>query len=213
MDAGTIWGTFVRQEPANAILHPGGPWPTLHYHTRRAQGIIHRILNTTSIFLDDNFVAKVSDFEMSKDAPIGARRRGVSGTWIPSTFGDSNRRTSRMVDSGGGLAGGPVCEASALPREQVNLVVKEWAMEWKRKGSLEKVIDPRLLGTIKPESMKKFAVAAEKCLGHHGVDRPTTFCRSMESESRGGKQVSHHRQRGWQWAHTRFLPRPALVGR
>ncbi|KAK2665390.1 hypothetical protein Ddye_003964 [Dipteronia dyeriana] len=58
-----------------------------------------------------------------------------------------------------------------LPREQVNLA--EWAMQWKRKGLLEKIIDPQLVGSINPESMKKFAEAAEKCLAEHGVDRPT----------------------------------------
>ncbi|GMY05730.1 putative receptor-like protein kinase [Fagus crenata] len=59
----------------------------------------------------------------------------------------------------------------ALPREQVNLA--DWAMQWKRKGMLDKIIDPLLVGSVNPESMKKFAEAAEKCLAEHGVDRPT----------------------------------------
>ncbi|KAA8536075.1 hypothetical protein F0562_028553 [Nyssa sinensis] len=59
----------------------------------------------------------------------------------------------------------------ALPREQVNLA--EWAMQWKRKGLLDKIMDPSLVGAINLESMKKFAEAAEKCLAEYGVDRPT----------------------------------------
>ncbi|CAA0831969.1 Probable receptor-like protein kinase [Striga hermonthica] len=59
----------------------------------------------------------------------------------------------------------------ALPREQVNLA--EWAMQWKRKGLLDKIIDPTLVGHINPDSMNKFAEAAEKCLSEYGVDRPT----------------------------------------
>ncbi|RYR44261.1 hypothetical protein Ahy_A08g040623 isoform H [Arachis hypogaea] len=58
-----------------------------------------------------------------------------------------------------------------LPREQVNLA--DWAMQWKRKGLLDKIIDPNLVGTINPESLKKYAEAAEKCLADHGVDRPS----------------------------------------
>ncbi|KAH0885864.1 hypothetical protein HID58_061960 [Brassica napus] len=58
-----------------------------------------------------------------------------------------------------------------LPREQVNLA--EWAMQWKQKGLLEKIIDPHLVGSVCPESMKKFAEAAEKCFAEYGVDRPS----------------------------------------
>ncbi|KAI4385419.1 hypothetical protein MLD38_003446 [Melastoma candidum] len=59
----------------------------------------------------------------------------------------------------------------ALPREQVNLA--EWAMQWKRKGQLDKIIDPHLQGALNPESLKKFTESAEKCLAEFGVDRPT----------------------------------------
>nr|GMD84403.1 probable receptor-like protein kinase At4g39110 [Ipomoea batatas]GMD90497.1 probable receptor-like protein kinase At4g39110 [Ipomoea batatas] len=58
-----------------------------------------------------------------------------------------------------------------LPREQVNLA--EWAMQWKKKGLLDKIIDPTLKGKIDPESMNKFAEAAEKCLAEYGDDRPS----------------------------------------
>lgn len=34
-------------------------------------------------------------------------------------------------------------------------------------------MDPSLAGDINPESMNKFAEAAEKCLAEYGVDRPT----------------------------------------
>merc|ERR1739841_184574 len=49
----------------------------------------------------------------------------------------------------------------------------EWAMQWKRKGLLEKIVDPNLAGTINKDSLSKFAEAAEKCLAEHGVERPS----------------------------------------
>ena len=56
-----------------------------------------------------------------------------------------------------------------LPREQVSLA--EWGMQWKRKGLIEKIMDPKLAGTVNPESLGKFAETAEKCLAEFGSDR------------------------------------------
>ena len=57
-----------------------------------------------------------------------------------------------------------------LAREQVNLA--EWAMQWQKKGMLEKIIDPHLVGRIRRSSLKKFGETTEKCLADYGVDRP-----------------------------------------
>ncbi|KAF2316065.1 hypothetical protein GH714_040860 [Hevea brasiliensis] len=48
----------------------------------------------------------------------------------------------------------------------------EWAMQWYRKGMIDKIIDPQIAGTINPGSLKKYVEAAEKCLAEYGVDRP-----------------------------------------
>ncbi|KAJ6692731.1 hypothetical protein OIU79_014470 [Salix purpurea] len=106
------------------------------------------------------------------------KRNSFSSWLLPVHAGDQSFMTSKtsmgshktnFYSSTLGL-GRPALNPQ-LPREQVNLA--EWAMQWKRKGLLEKIIDPLLVGTINPESLKKFAEAAEKCLAEHGVDRPT----------------------------------------
>ncbi|GMY08661.1 receptor-like protein kinase HERK 1 [Fagus crenata] len=55
--------------------------------------------------------------------------------------------------------------------EKVNLV--DWAMESQKRRQLEEIVDPRLAGQIKPDSLRKFGDIAEKCLAECGVDRPS----------------------------------------
>ena len=58
-----------------------------------------------------------------------------------------------------------------LPREQFN--IPEGEMNWQKKGKLEKIIDPHVVGTINPGSLKMFRETTEKFLEEMGFDKPS----------------------------------------
>ncbi|KAK4839806.1 hypothetical protein QYF36_025125 [Acer negundo] len=144
--------------------------------------VIYRDFKAANILLDSDYNAKLSDFGLATDGPLGDNSHittcvmGTEGYAAPEYINTGHLTTMCDVYSFGvvllELLTGKRSVDKNRPKREQDLV--EWARPiLKDCHRLNQIMDPRLEGQYSTEGAKKVAALAHQCLSHSSKSRST----------------------------------------
>ncbi|XP_007033759.2 PREDICTED: receptor-like protein kinase ANXUR2 [Theobroma cacao] len=145
--------------------------------------IIHRDIKSRNILLDQNWVANISNFQISKlvpssllesDSHVSTTVGGTLGYLDPEYAFSGHLSVKSDVYSFGVVLFEVLCGRTLLDvhrnEEEIELIT--WGRRGVEDGKLGQIIDPRLKGEIAPECLKAYAYLAYNCTIERGNERP-----------------------------------------
>ncbi|XP_022144021.1 probable LRR receptor-like serine/threonine-protein kinase At1g05700 [Momordica charantia] len=141
--------------------------------------IIHRDMKTSNILLNERMQAKISDFGLSRvfanesDTHLSTCPAGTFGYVDPTIHLSGNfTKKSDVYSFGIVLFELLTAQPAIIKGAEYNIHIVDWAKPLIADGNIQKIVDPRLEGSIESCSAGKFAELALSCALPTSAERP-----------------------------------------
>ncbi|CAL5384699.1 unnamed protein product [Camellia sinensis] len=160
-----------------------------YLHSAASTPIIHRDVKSTNILLDDNYVAKVSDFGSSRLIPMDQTQlttlvQGTLGYLDPEYF-----QTSQLTERSDVYSFGVVLvelltskKAISFDRPEAERNLAMYFISAMKEDCLFEIVDEQVINDAKADQLKEVASLTNRCLRVKGDERPTMKEVAMELE-------------------------------
>jgi serine/threonine protein kinase len=150
-----------------------------YLHSYADPPVIHRDIKPTNILLDDRFIAKVSDFGISKETPefnthVSTRPAGTAGYLDPEYFLRQQLTTASDVYAYGVVLLELITGQKAIDHmrfEEINLI--GWVKPRFKEMGVAGIVDPAMGEDYDPEILKVMTEVALMSAASRKNDRPT----------------------------------------
>ncbi|KAK1368527.1 wall-associated receptor kinase-like 10 [Heracleum sosnowskyi] len=161
-----------------------------YLHSAASIPIIHRDVKLANILLDDNNVAKISDFGASRLVPMDQTKvttlvQGTLGYLDPEYFHTGQLTNKSDVYSFGVVLAElltgrkPICMTN--PEEERNLGI--YFITSLKENRLFQILEPRVVKEGTFDQLEKVAQLVKRCLNLNGEERPTMMEVAMEIQN------------------------------
>ncbi|XP_031486245.1 probable LRR receptor-like serine/threonine-protein kinase At1g05700 [Nymphaea colorata] len=169
-----------------------------YLHSGCQPAIIHRDVKTTNILLNERLEAKLADFGISRADEKTQTSTGIAGTpgYIDPEYSETSILTKKSdVYSFGIVLFELICGHPAkfgTPEQYFHIV--QWATSNIVSGEIDSIVDPRIKGQHKMNSMQKVVEVAIACTARSSAKRPhmckilNDLNQAMEMEMEAGSE-------------------------
>ncbi|CAL5333132.1 unnamed protein product [Camellia sinensis] len=168
-----------------------------YLHSAASTPIIHRDVKSTNILLDDNYVAKVSDFGASRLIPIDQTQlttlvQGTLGYLDPEYF-----HTSQLTEKSDVYSFGVVLlellmgkKALSFNRPELERNLAMHFVSSMKEDHLYEIVNEQVMNEANADQLKEVAILAKRCLRVKGDERPAM--KEVAIELEGLRMMEKH---------------------